>query len=162
LAGYNNTINQTSGQVMAKRSKRMRRAYMKKWSAGMVNTGMGPTPGWAGGDGLNYAKRARAVDYQREKLWRLPNEVNTPRLETLKKIEEITQKADPLHNICLEAGAKHKLFLVFSANRQYFFVRREGSTITRSICYATRALAMEVWHNSRHHNKIIWVEPLTT
>jgi hypothetical protein len=149
---------------MGKRRKRkgMRRAYMKKWSAGIVNTGQGPTAGWAGSDGLNYAKRARAVDYQREKLWSIPGVVNEPRLETLKKIEEITNKADPLHNICLEAGARHKLFLVFSATRQYFFVRREGNEIKRSLCYSSREVAMQMWRNSRTINKIIWVESINT
>lgn len=144
---------------MAKRKKRrMRRAYMKRWSSSVVKVKERVTPGWAGQDGLNYAKRARNVDYVRERLFAMPNTVNLPRVETLKKIEEFTLKADPLHNICLESSPRKKLFLFFSPTQECFFVKREGMMLHRSIYYSTRKIAMQTWHGSRTNNKIIWVE----
>ena len=143
------------------RAKGPRRAYLKRFSSAMVNSGTGPTPNRRGilSDLHHRAANVGKVLYDRSGVRiedREPAKIfsEDERLEALWQ-GDWRQGLSHFNKINLSCGKYGKTELYFRG-KSWFFIKEDGivQTTKRSILYSSRDRAMRAYNMG----KICWVE----
>lgn len=149
---------------MAKgRRSGMRRAYLKKFSAAMINTGQGvDTSKMNDNDLFRYHDRLRSIHDP------IPTTItigapNSPRTAVLSRLSEqkrliqsdFFQKIQTFNFIMLRSGKVNRLKMFFSGNEAFFIEENLLTGVAkRSVIYKGREKAM----NRYRQERITWVE----
>lgn len=136
---------------MGKTAKRRgpRRAYMKRFSGSMVNSGTGPSPNREVLADLHH----RAARMGQHFVDRVPGKVYSQdeKLEALWQ-SDFRQGIDNFNKITLTHGVYGKVHLHFQGSK-WVFIPEDKSWGDRSIVYSARARAMQAYNLSR----VTWV-----
>lgn len=144
-----------------RRTKRIKRAHMKMYSAGYINVGKGPNPIVL----AEYKARARNVDDLIWKMFNFPGQfpnhpstngrLNAPRAAVLRKIEELTNKAPIEKYVLLEATKFTRTFLILNSEC-CFLIRKDTlkQLLVRSVHYNSRENAIYAFK----HKCVTWVQ----
>jgi hypothetical protein len=138
---------------MGKTSKRKgpRRAYMKRFSSAMVNSGTGPSPNREVLADLHH-RAARMGEHFVDRVPRHIYVTDDQRLEALWQ-SDFRQGLDSFNKISLTHGVYGRVHLHFRGDR-WVFVPTDVSLGDRSVVYSARHRAMQAYNLSR----IVWVK----
>lgn len=149
---------------MAKRSRKKgdRRAYLKRWSSEVINTGQSADGSHPTMKGYIEAARGLAEDVPITKSLLTPTQAmgladkGIPRAIVIKSLIVKKEKKNEFTSVVISNSKLLRYNLCWNGHQHYFFqeINKKNEEMRTSITYGSKSVAMEKFYAS----KITWVE----